>query len=93
MILYLHTNKSFLNNKIDCHMEDDPKKYNVGNIIHYTGKCNGWVNFYAKIDKILKNGLNITKLNKVEVFDNVYFYDTDIKMKGITRRPFKLLHH
>ena len=74
-------------------MEDSPKKYNVGDIIHYTGKCNGLQNFYAKIDKITKNGLNITTLSKVQVFDNVYFYETNITMKGLTKRPFKLLHN
>ena len=91
MKLYLATDSNFLNNEIDCHMEDDPKKYSVGDIIHYKGRCYEWIDFYAKIDKILTKGLNITRLSKVEVFDNIYFYDMNITMKGLTRRPFKLL--
>ena len=33
-----------------CKMDDQIKKFEVGNIIHYTGKVYDCNNFYAKID-------------------------------------------
>uniref|UniRef100_A0A6C0EJW5 Uncharacterized protein n=1 Tax=viral metagenome TaxID=1070528 RepID=A0A6C0EJW5_9ZZZZ len=97
MALYFTGDQQFLLNTTACRMDDEIKPYNIGDIIHYRGRCHlekgpQWQNFYARIDHITQKGMNLTRLETRPAIDNtVDFYLTNDTQKGLTRRPFNLL--
>ena len=82
-----------LNNTTKYHMDDEVKIYKEGNIIYYSGKCYEFSDFYAKIDKITKCGMDLTVLELEYNGDKVHFYETDSQYKGLTCQPFYLLEY
>lgn len=75
-----------------CKMDDQIKKFEVGNIIHYTGKVYDCNNFYAKIDNITSKGMDITLLDMKVIDNNALFFNTKKRFTGLTRRPFYVLN-
>ena len=83
----------FLDNSIRCNIGIDNVQYNIGDIIHYPGSYYGHKNFYAYIDKKTPMSLSIIVLIKENKDnDEVIFYSTSTKYKGLTRRPFNLFN-
>lgn len=92
MVLYFTGDQHFFLNTTACRMDDEIKLYEIGNIIHYPGRCHQWQNFYARIDHITKKGMNLTRLASHPGIDNTLdLYITNDTQKGLTRRPFNLL--
>ena len=85
------TRKQF-ESEFKCNIGDKRKIFKVGDIIHYYGNCYDWYNFYARIDKITPKSMTITKLDKVEGSNYIYFYLTDNIKKNLTNRPIYLLN-
>ena len=84
-----------LDMRTKCTIGDEQKIYDIGNIIYYHGKCHGFSDFYARIDKITPMSMDITILeSEIDKLNSVVnFYLTDSKKKGLTRRPFYLLDY
>ena len=80
-----------LEQKTKYYMDDSIKKYKIGDIIYYSGKCHEYSKFYACIDKINQTGMDITILELEYDKDNINFYKTESQIKGLTRRPFYLI--
>ena len=80
-----------VNNKTKYNIDDVKKNYSVGNIIYYAGTCHKFSDFYARIDRITPRSMSFTVLELEYEHDNIHFYETDSKIKGLTRRPFYLI--
>ena len=78
------------NDTNDTPPESDTGPYNIGDIIHYPGKCYDHNDFYAYIYHITNTGISITVLLMEEEDNNVIFYNTSKEYDGLTTRKFNL---
>lgn len=89
--LVFELNQQHLNNYAPYHMDDVIKPWQVGDLIHYPGKCNAHNNFYARVDHITPKSMNFTVLDMITEGNTVKFYLTNHIYRNKARRPFNLI--
>ena len=92
---YRRVPKTFLNNYTECRIGIDNDEYNIGDIIHYTGKVYDHNDFYAYIHHITNTNISITLLIKEEsnADEEVIFYNTTKEFNGLSSRKFNLFNN